>query len=113
MTADRAIIFGAAWGFFIHATIKWRFGLLEYVIATLAFHRWHHTNDSPELAHKNFAPTLPMIDWFRGKLHFPPGPGPTKYGIDAGMPRGLLRQLVRPLLFWLPMLVRKPPITTE
>jgi sterol desaturase/sphingolipid hydroxylase (fatty acid hydroxylase superfamily) len=41
-----AAVFSIVWGYFIHANLRWRLGWLESVIATPAFHRWHHTNDS-------------------------------------------------------------------
>jgi hypothetical protein len=45
---------GTFWGFFIHANLKWRFGLLELLVSSPAFHHWHHTNDGPERINKNY-----------------------------------------------------------
>ncbi|HEY2131451.1 MAG TPA: sterol desaturase family protein [Acetobacteraceae bacterium] len=36
------VLVGPAWGFFVHANLRWRFGWFEWLIATPAFHHWHH-----------------------------------------------------------------------
>ena len=100
-----------AWGFFIHANLSWRFGPLEWLIATPAFHHWHHTNDGPAVVNKNYAPLLPWIDWLFGSLHLPPHGRPGRYGIDSPMPADLPRQLVEPFMVWrrgTPLLVPDP-----
>lgn len=79
------------WGFFIHANLKWRFGWLESVIATPAFHRWHHTND--RFRNHNYASTLPLYDRLFGTWHLPRQGVPPVFGIDADMPPSLLGQL--------------------
>ena len=40
------LVVSIAWGFFIHANLRWRLGPLEWLLATPAFHHWHHTNDT-------------------------------------------------------------------
>jgi sterol desaturase/sphingolipid hydroxylase (fatty acid hydroxylase superfamily) len=70
------------WGYFIHANLKWRFGFLEWIIATPAFHHWHHTNDGPEYNNKNYAAMLPLVDKLFGTFYLPKT-WPEKYGIDA------------------------------
>jgi sterol desaturase/sphingolipid hydroxylase (fatty acid hydroxylase superfamily) len=70
------------WGFFIHANLKWRFGFLEWIISTPAFHHWHHTNDGPEYVNKNYAAMLPLVDKLFGTFYLPKT-WPEKYGIDA------------------------------
>jgi sterol desaturase/sphingolipid hydroxylase (fatty acid hydroxylase superfamily) len=79
----------------IHANARGRFGWLEWVFATPAFHHWHHANEGPESANKNFAGSLPFTDWIFGTLHLPK-PMPHHYGIDESMPRGYVGQLVQP-----------------
>ena len=89
------LLFGTVWGFFIHANVKWRFGPLEWVIATPAFHHWHHTNDANR--DRNFASTLPWIDRLFGTHHLP-REWPGEYGIDdKTMPRDVTGQLLKPL----------------
>ena len=56
------ILVGTMWGFFIHSNLRWRFGPLEWIISTPAFHHWHHTNDGPAFINKNYAPMWPFID---------------------------------------------------
>ena len=53
------IFVGTFWGFFIHANVRWRFGPLEWLVATPAFHHWHHTNDGPDVINKNYSSMLP------------------------------------------------------
>ncbi|HME09695.1 MAG TPA: sterol desaturase family protein [Bryobacteraceae bacterium] len=88
---------GTVWGFFIHANVKWRFGKLEWLISSPAFHHWHHTNDGPETINKNFAPMLPWVDRCFGTFYLPRKEWPGKYGTDAPMAAGLGGQLLSPL----------------
>jgi sterol desaturase/sphingolipid hydroxylase (fatty acid hydroxylase superfamily) len=91
-------LLGTVWGFFIHANIRWRFGLLEWLVATPAFHHWHHTNDSPDLHNKNYSPLLPAIDRLFGTLYLPGDRQPRLYGIDEPTSPSLFRQLLDPFL---------------
>lgn len=88
-------IIGTVWSFFVHANVRWRFGWLEQVIATPAFHHWHHTND--EHRDRNFSATLPVIDRLFGTLHLP-GHWPPVYGIDAPVKPTIHDELIRPFL---------------
>ena len=89
------VLLATVWGFFIHANIHWRLGPLEWLVATPAFHHWHHTND--ENRDRNYASLLPMMDRLFGTLHLPAQHWPPVYGIDAAMPPGLAGQLLNPL----------------
>jgi sterol desaturase/sphingolipid hydroxylase (fatty acid hydroxylase superfamily) len=82
------------WGFFIHANLRWRFGPLEWVIATPAFHHWHHTLAQPR--DRNFASMLPVMDWIFGTHYLPRKQWPSTYGIEAKLPSSLGRQLLYP-----------------
>ena len=73
------VIIGVAWGFFIHANVRWRFGRAEHVIATPAFHHWHHTLSGP--INRNYAPMFPVLDRVFGTLHLPRGEWPGEYGV--------------------------------
>ena len=88
-------LIGGLWGFFVHANLGWRFGWLERVIATPAFHHWHHTNDGPELIDKNYAAMLPWVDSLFGTYHVPASL-PARYGIEQPMPKGLVDQMLHP-----------------
>lgn len=94
------IVIGTFWGFFIHANVKWRFGPLEWLISTPAFHHWHHTNDGPEVINKNYAPMLPWVDWIFGTMYLPKDKQPARYGIDERISPVLMGQLVDPFLVW-------------
>ena len=92
------VLLGTAWGFFIHANVKWRFGPMEWLVATPAFHHWHHTNDAPDLYNKNYAALLPWMDSLFGTLYLPSDRQPERYGIDAPVSPVLFGQLVEPFL---------------
>lgn len=102
------VLAGTVLGFFIHSNVRFRFGPLEQLIATPAFHHWHHTNDSPELYNKNYAPMLPIVDRLFGTLHLPSTHTPTRYGIDQPMPSSLMGQLLHPFRPVLPSSLQSP-----
>jgi sterol desaturase/sphingolipid hydroxylase (fatty acid hydroxylase superfamily) len=84
------------WAYFIHANVSWRFGWLEWLISTPAFHHWHHTNDGPEVINKNYAAMLPLVDKCFGTLYLPPV-WPMKYGSDTPVAPDLPGQLFDPI----------------
>jgi sterol desaturase/sphingolipid hydroxylase (fatty acid hydroxylase superfamily) len=81
------------WGFFIHANLRWRFGPLEWLVATPAFHHWHHTRS--EARDRNYASMLPCWDWMFGTLHLPRH-WPAAYGVDEKLPDSVAGQLIYP-----------------
>ena len=87
-------VIGMVWGFFIHANLGWRFGPLEWLVSTPAFHHWHHTLIGP--INRNYASMLPWLDRIFGTHHLP-GEWPEAYGIKAKVPDSLAGQLVYPL----------------
>jgi sterol desaturase/sphingolipid hydroxylase (fatty acid hydroxylase superfamily) len=89
-------LIGSFWGFFVHANLSWRFGWLESVVATPAFHHWHHTNDGPAYIDKNFASMLPWLDRVFGTFYLPNDAFPSAYGIEAHMPAGFCNQMFHP-----------------
>jgi sterol desaturase/sphingolipid hydroxylase (fatty acid hydroxylase superfamily) len=89
-------LIGSLWGFFVHANVNWRFGKLEWLVTTPAFHHWHHTNDGPDVIDKNYAAMLPWIDRLFGTLYLPRHL-PEKYGISGEVPSQLSSQILRPL----------------
>jgi sterol desaturase/sphingolipid hydroxylase (fatty acid hydroxylase superfamily) len=88
-------LIGIVWGFFIHANLRWRFGPLEWLISTPAFHHWHHTLKGP--INRNYASTLPWLDWIFRTHYLPSDAWPEAYGIKAEMPESLVEQLAYPL----------------
>jgi sterol desaturase/sphingolipid hydroxylase (fatty acid hydroxylase superfamily) len=90
------LLIGTTWGYVIHANVRWRFGPLEWLLATPHFHHWHHTND--EHVDRNYASMLPVMDKLFGTAYLPAKQWPPVYGIHGHMPGGLVGQLVHPLL---------------
>ena len=87
------LLVGTVWGFFIHANLRWRFGPLEWLVATPAFHHWHHSKF--EHINRNYASTLPVLDRLFGTHHLPAA-WPASCGIEAPMPASLGGQLLAP-----------------
>lgn len=81
---------------FIHANVRWTFGPLRWLVATPAFHHWHHSAQA-EAIDKNFAVHLPVWDWLFGTCHLP-NRWPEGYGLAGGddVPEGWGRQFVFP-----------------
>jgi sterol desaturase/sphingolipid hydroxylase (fatty acid hydroxylase superfamily) len=90
------LLIGTTWGYVIHANVRWRFGPLEWLLATPHFHHWHHTND--EHVDRNYASMLPVMDKLFGTAYLPAKQWPPVYGIHGHMPDGLVGQLVHPFL---------------
>jgi sterol desaturase/sphingolipid hydroxylase (fatty acid hydroxylase superfamily) len=81
---------------FVHANVYFDFGPLKYVIATPAFHRWHHTSEAEGLD-TNFAGLFPIFDLVFGTFYMPKHKHATHFGIrDNDMPEGLFGQLLYP-----------------
>jgi len=99
------------WGFFIHSNLRWRLGPLEWVIATPAFHHWHHTMG--EQRDRNYAPMLPWIDRIFGTYHLPRKQWPAAYGIEAKLPDSLGSQLMYPLRSPPPHVTLPGPIAAD
>ena len=90
------VLIGTVWGFFVHANVRWRFGWLEWIVATPAFHHWHHTNDRQR--DRNYAAMLPLLDRLFGTLHLPRAAWPELYGVDRRLGRSLLSQMLQPFM---------------
>lgn len=88
------ILLGTSWSFFIHANLRWRFGPLEWLVSTPAFHHWHHTRN--EHINRNYAAMLPLLDRVFGTYYLPRH-WPSAYGTDTPVPATLSGQLIGPL----------------
>ena len=75
------LIFGNLWSFVIHANLDLRMGWLEKLLATPAFHHWHHTNEDPQLVNKNYAAIFPFLDMIFGSYFLPKSRWPSSYGL--------------------------------
>lgn len=86
----------AFYAVFVHANVPWSFGPLRYVVASPAFHRWHHSAEDDGL-NRNFAGLFPFIDLAFGTFHLPSDRRPTSFGVPGGdVPEGFLAQLADP-----------------
>jgi sterol desaturase/sphingolipid hydroxylase (fatty acid hydroxylase superfamily) len=82
---------------FLHANVTWDFGPFRYLLASPAFHRWHHTSEEAGLDH-NFAGMFPWLDLLFGTLYLPKGKQPATFGIAGDVvPATFLGQLLYPL----------------
>jgi sterol desaturase/sphingolipid hydroxylase (fatty acid hydroxylase superfamily) len=88
------VLIGMFWGFFVHANIRLRFGPLEWLVATPAFHHWHHTR--VEMIDRNYAATLPWLDRLFGTYFMPRKRWPAAYGTDTPVSTNIAVQLVDP-----------------
>ncbi len=88
------IVIGTFWGFFIHANVRWRFGLLENLVATPAFHHWHHTRR--DQIDRNYSAMLPFVDRLFGTWYVPRH-WPSDYGTDHPVPANVSTQIIEPM----------------
>ncbi len=93
LVATLLMLFVTVWGFFIHANVRWRFGLFEWVLSTPAFHLWHHTLSGP--INHNYASSLPVWDWLFGTAYLP-REFPADYGVNEHLPQSVAGQIVYP-----------------
>ena len=82
---------------FIHANVRWEFRPLRRLIATPAFHHWHHSADR-EAVDRNFAVHTPIWDILFGTYYLPDR-WPTAYGLSGrrDVPTRWVTQLLYPL----------------
>lgn len=90
----------AIYAILLHANVSWDFGPLRRVIASPAFHRWHHTSEA-EGMNRNFAGLLPVWDIVFG-TYYMPGRQPVRFGVTDAVPSNLVGQLTWPFR-------RRPP----
>ena len=82
---------------FIHANVKWTFTRLQRIVATPAFHHWHHSAE-PQSIDKNFAVHTPAWDLMFGTYYLPDR-WPSAYGLvhHRDVPSRWISQLLYPL----------------
>ena len=87
----------AAQATFIHSNVRWEFRALRKLIATPAFHHWHHSAER-EAVDKNFAVHTPIWDSLFGTYYLP-NRWPIEYGLADGrdVPARWVAQLIYPL----------------
>lgn len=80
---------------FLHANVRWTFRRWRHLVATPAFHHWHHSAE-PQSIDKNFAVHTPLWDLAFGTYYLPDR-WPSAYGLAHGrVPQGWLEQLLHP-----------------
>ena len=80
----------------LHANVGWDFGPLRYVIASPAYHRWHHSAE-PEAINKNFSGLFPFVDMVFGTMYFPKDRQAQHFGvIGETVPDGFIGQMTYP-----------------
>lgn len=80
----------------LHANTRLSFGPLRWLIASPAFHHWHHANQR-EAYDKNFAAQLAIWDVIFKTSHMPKGGElPDRYGVDDPVPATYVDQLIYP-----------------
>jgi sterol desaturase/sphingolipid hydroxylase (fatty acid hydroxylase superfamily) len=80
----------------LHANVDWSFGPLRSVIASPAYHRWHHSAEEQALD-KNFSGLFPVMDMLFGTYYLPRDLKPQRFGVvGEAPPRGFFGQLVYP-----------------
>jgi sterol desaturase/sphingolipid hydroxylase (fatty acid hydroxylase superfamily) len=84
----------------LHARVNWTYGPFGRVIASPAFHRWHHSKE-PEAVDRNFAGLFSFWDVVFGTFYLPKDRVPQNFGITEPMPSGFVGQLWQPF--------RRPP----
>jgi sterol desaturase/sphingolipid hydroxylase (fatty acid hydroxylase superfamily) len=87
--------FLAAYAIMIHANLSWDYGPFRYVLASPAFHRWHHTK-AEEGQDKNFAGLFPLWDLMFGTFYMPRGQQAELFGVDDPVPKNIFGQLLYP-----------------
>jgi sterol desaturase/sphingolipid hydroxylase (fatty acid hydroxylase superfamily) len=87
--------FATFYAILLHANLNWDYGPLRFVIASPAFHRWHHTGQAEGLD-KNFAGMFPVWDLLFGTFYMPRGRQAEFFGVDEPIPDGFLSQMLHP-----------------
>ena len=103
-------LFGVVMGFFVHANVRWLFGAIERLVATPAFHPWHHSRT--DHIDRNYAATFPFIHRIFGSLYLP-GHYSADYGTDHPVPSTLTGQLLSPFAAHHPPVPVPVPETAE
>jgi sterol desaturase/sphingolipid hydroxylase (fatty acid hydroxylase superfamily) len=104
------VVFLSLYPIYLHANVAWDYGPFRYLIASPAFHRWHHTAEQAGLD-KNLAGLFPLFDAIFGTLYFPRRAS-TRYGLyNDRMSDNIFAQLAYPFRKRRPVAV--PPRPTR
>ena len=86
-------------GYLTHANLKWDFGLFRYVLASPAFHQWHHALEFSRTG-KNYSGVLPIWDILFKTFYMPKGEYPHTFGVHFYVPNNFIAQLWFPFTKW-------------
>lgn len=83
-------------GFLQHSNIRFRFGMLNYVIGSAELHRWHHSRQ-PEESNANYGNNVIVWDLLFGTWYLPKGREIEALGLqEPAYPRTFLGQMWAP-----------------
>ncbi len=90
---------GSTWGYVLHANLRWPLAWCERIVATPAFHHWHHEHLGAGVTENaNYAATLPLFDMLFGTFRASGAQWPERYGIDEKQPSALIDQVMAPFM---------------
>ncbi|MCT2400650.1 sterol desaturase family protein [Novosphingobium mangrovi (ex Huang et al. 2023)] len=81
----------------LHSNVRLSLGPLDALIATPAFHHWHHA-DQPDAYDRNFGGQLLIWDRLFGTLNWRGGTFPETYGIEENLPENYISHMVAPFV---------------
>lgn len=83
-------------GFLQHSNIRFRFGMLNYVIGSAELHRWHHSRQ-PEESNANYGNNVIIWDLLFGTWYLPKGREIEALGLqEPAYPKTFLGQMRAP-----------------
>jgi sterol desaturase/sphingolipid hydroxylase (fatty acid hydroxylase superfamily) len=95
------------YGLFIHSNVSFSYGLLDFIIVSPLFHRWHHS-DSTMAFNKNYSTFFSFFDLIFGTYYLPENKKNTNsFGFLGGeLTEGLIGQTIYPF-FKLAEMIKK------
>ena len=87
-----------AWGYFIHADLRWTLGPLGALLISPSAHRWHHVRDEA-MAGTNFATIFTLWDRLHGTFQPSREPCREPTGVE-GHSGGFLYEMLEPFGLW-------------
>jgi sterol desaturase/sphingolipid hydroxylase (fatty acid hydroxylase superfamily) len=101
----------ATYSLLLHANLSWGYGPLGYVLASPAFHRWHHSSET-DAVDKNYAQLFSFWDYLFATAYFPRGVHSSTYGLrKESLPTSIWSHFSYPFRDVLPQLRRPANVT--
>ncbi len=89
------VLFQKIYTVFVHSNVRVSFGPLRHLLASPAFHHWHHAKEK-SCHDRNFSSLFPFLDLLFGTYLEPNGKFPEKLGTEETVPRTWWGQLGYP-----------------